>query len=78
MNGLDSNVLSESNGPTLSFDTNLSNKNGKHFSGVNGTDINVVSGHSATLPCDTKRSSTREQPSLILWFKEEDGKPIFR
>jgi len=45
--------------------------------GVNGTDINVVSGHSATLPCDTKQSSTREQPSLILWFKEEDGKPIF-
>ena len=49
-----------------------------NVSGANGTDINVVSGHSATLPCDTKQSSTREQPSLILWFKEEDGKPIFR
>ena len=49
-------------------------------SDVNGTSINVVAGHSATLPCDTStgRTSSREQPSLILWFKEEDGKPIFR
>ena len=52
----------------------------KNFSDVNGTSINVVAGHSATLPCDTStgRTSSREQPSLILWFKEEDGKPIFR
>ena len=78
MNCVDINVLSESSGPTLSFDKDISCNNRKHVSGVNGTDINVVSGHSATLPCDTKRSSTREQPSLILWFKEEDGKPIFR
>ena len=48
----------------------------------NGTDINVVAGHTATLPCDTTHahisSRSREQPSLILWFRENESKPIFR
>ena len=47
-------------------------------SGVNGTYMSVVAGSSASLPCITTSTSPREQPTLILWFKEEDGKPIFR
>ena len=46
--------------------------------GVNGTYMSVVAGSSASLPCITTSTSPREQPTLILWFKEEDGKPIFR
>lgn len=45
--------------------------------GVNGTYISVVSGSTASLPCDIKPPSPRDKPSLILWFKEEEGKPIF-
>jgi len=45
--------------------------------GVNGTYISVVSGNTVTLPCDITPPTAREKASLILWFKEEVGKPIF-
>ena len=40
----------------------------------------LISGHSVSLPCDTGHSSarTRDQPTLVLWFREDEGKPIFR
>ena len=50
----------------------------QYLLGVNGTYISVVSGNTATLPCDISPPTQREKASLILWFKEEEGKPIFR
>ena len=50
----------------------------QYLPGVNGTFISVVSGNTATLPCDISPPTQREKASLILWFKEEEGKPIFR
>jgi len=45
--------------------------------GVNGTYISVVAGSQASLPCNIRPPSPRDRPSLILWFKEDEGKPIF-
>ena len=63
----------------FSFPLNISHHIFNLLAETNGTGtIRVVAGHTATLPCDITPPSPREKATLILWFREDEGTPIFR
>ena len=40
--------------------------------------ITTVEGHPAELPCDIRPPNDREQVYLVLWYRQDEGEPIYR
>ncbi|XP_033218242.1 uncharacterized protein LOC117173710 [Belonocnema kinseyi] len=39
--------------------------------------VQGVAGQMATLPCDIQPSDSNDSVSMVLWFKEASGEPVF-
>ena len=40
--------------------------------------IEAVEGHSTQLPCDLSPPNPKEQVYLVLWYRQDEGEPIYR
>ncbi|XP_043204605.1 nephrin-like [Amphibalanus amphitrite] len=40
-------------------------------------EVEGVAGHSVDLPCDTSTISAGDQAVLVLWYKDDDGTPLY-
>ncbi|KAG7298242.1 hypothetical protein JYU34_019062 [Plutella xylostella] len=40
--------------------------------------VQGVVGKKASLPCDIQPLTAGDQVSMVLWFKEADGEPLYR
>ena len=40
--------------------------------------IEAVEGHSTQLPCDLSPPNPKEQVYLVLWYRKDEGEPIYR
>lgn len=41
-------------------------------------DVQGVLGKKASLPCDIQPLHSEDAVSMVLWFKESDGEPLYR
>jgi hypothetical protein len=48
------------------------------FSGGNITVITALANTSVSLPCDISLPNNHEKVTLILWYREDLGVPIYR
>ncbi|XP_033218272.1 B-cell receptor CD22-like [Belonocnema kinseyi] len=44
---------------------------------VSSTEVSVVLGHTASLPCDIEPSTREDRVYMVLWFREDAVKPIY-
>jgi hypothetical protein len=42
------------------------------------TDIISVQGEATQLPCDISPPNLKEQVYLVLWYRKDEGEPIYR
>ena len=42
------------------------------------TEITTVEGQSVQLPCDITPPNLKEQVYLVLWYRQDEGEPIYR
>ena len=40
--------------------------------------VEGVAGHSVDLPCDISTHSADDQAVLVLWYKDDDGTPLYK
>ena len=41
-------------------------------------EVEGVAGHSVDLPCDISTHSADDQAVLVLWYKDDDGTPMYK
>ena len=41
-------------------------------------DVIAVEGHTTQLPCDISPPTSMEQVYLVLWYRHDEGEPIYR
>ncbi|KAJ8674504.1 hypothetical protein QAD02_005766, partial [Eretmocerus hayati] len=44
---------------------------------INTISVQGVAGHSASLPCDTQFKDPKDAVTMVLWFKESTGEPVY-
>ena len=42
------------------------------------TEVVSVEGSSAHLPCDVSPPNPKERLGLVLWYRRDEGEPIYR
>lgn len=48
------------------------------FIAVGSMDVDAVLGHTATLPCEITPDTREDRVYMVLWFRENSGKPLYR